>query len=104
MRLEPDGQVEDYVLLVVNQNEAVSFIGTELHSLQDVSVVVEGFLAEAQLGLALYEIGKHVDVEGNRSKSNFFRPVAAEAIAMHFPQLPLDLGYDDILAHIESDL
>lgn len=85
MRLEADGQVEDDVFLVVDQDETIALVRTELHSFEDVCIVVEGFLAETQLGLALYEVRKHVDVEGNRSKDYLFRSVATEAIGMHFP-------------------
>lgn len=85
MRLEADGQVEDDVFLVVDQDKAVTLVWAELHSFEDVCIVVEGFLAEAQLGLALDEVRKHVDVEGDRSKHYLFRSIATEAIGMHFP-------------------
>lgn len=74
-----------------------------MYSFQDVSVIVERFLAETKFCLAFYEVRKHVNVEGYGIKDDFFWPVTAETIGMHFPQFPLDFGDDDVVSHIKSD-
>jgi hypothetical protein len=78
VRLESDGEVEDDVLLVVDEDEPVAFVGTELHALQNVGLIVERPLPETQLGLALDESREHVNVEVDRSEADSLRAVAAE--------------------------
>jgi hypothetical protein len=53
---EVDVESEDDIFLVVDQHESIPLLDAELNSFEDVCVIVEAFLAEAQFGFALDEI------------------------------------------------
>lgn len=56
MIVKPYRQIEDGIFLIINQDKTETFFVAKKHTLENICVVIEAFLAEAKLGLTFYEI------------------------------------------------
>lgn len=56
MWIKTNGQIENDILLVINQNESVPLVMIEFNSFQYICIVIERFFAKAEFRLALDEV------------------------------------------------